>query len=164
MKHKLNHKQKLKLDTLLKLRQKALFGSVKYGRLFDSPEDAANEYVARLLEGLHNKATIHQALTDMARKKGDPRRKYYKEQINVSFTVPIELKKLQLDYDPTDIIENRIMIRQLFEKLTTQQKTVIFLFLEGHTYLEIGKQMKLSAARIQQIHDKSIRQMKKSLN
>ncbi len=69
-------------EKLLKLRHRMLVHA-RY-KQHRSPEDVAQEYVMRLMEGLHSHATVSQAYVDILRIEANGRSKYFQDQLNIN--------------------------------------------------------------------------------
>jgi RNA polymerase sigma factor (sigma-70 family) len=147
---------------IAKLLDRATREGYKYGRLFGTAEDAGYEYVTRLLEGKHSRSTVTQAIIDMARAIGGRKgHDSYEAAKAVALAIPVEPDKfLRLSYDPTDKIDNRIMLTKLVNNLELRERIVVILWLHGWTYLEIAEEFELSQARIHQIWHSAVRHMK----
>jgi len=145
------------------LHTKGIYEARTYGRLFDTEEDGAQEYVTRLLEGKHSHATVEQAFIDMARSLANPRSDNFQAQLGVHLALPTEPEKFRIAHRPFDVVNRRLLLEQLIAKLKPKQRRVILRFLEGYRYHEIAEEMHLTTARIQQIMKKSVDAMRNHL-
>ena len=159
---KKRRRKKIKVETLLKLGERAGRESEKYHHLFGSPEDASQEYIKRLLEGYHSHATVGQAVVDMSRelmgRKGQPG---YEAKKAVALAIQVDPNEIRgTAYRPFDVVNRRLFLEKAIQKLSRQQQGVIMLYLAGYTLEEISIEIGFSEARIHQIWKEAVRNMK----
>ena len=154
-------KRKVKIEKLTKLMRSAEIQSLRFGRLLDSPEDVAQEYACRLLEGRHQRATVYQALLDMAREKADQRRPGYQQQIALNLALPVDPADIHIGVDQISRIDDMMTIEKLTECLSDKQFMVIELSLKGYNLAEIADLLGFTISYIQQVYTKSVVKMRK---
>lgn len=160
-------KKKIKVETLLKLKRRAEFEGAKYGKLLDSPEDAGQEYVTRLLEGKHRKSTVQQALIDMAREQGGrPGQPGHEAKKNLAFATSVDPATIRAAYDPTGDQDNALFLQAALEYVKhPKQRLVLELYLEGLTYQQIAdsEEFGCTQAYIHHLFQKAIKTIRKRL-
>lgn len=125
------------------------------------PDEVANEYVTRLLQGLHKKATIGQAYIDITRTHLNLRSKHKEAIINLEYGSSNSDTLNVVTETPIDQAENRLALHSALSKITDERTQQIFgMLLEGYTYKKIAKRYKLTEGRIQQIIAKEIEYLK----
>jgi DNA-directed RNA polymerase specialized sigma24 family protein len=153
----------IKLETLLKLKSRAEIESLKDGTatLYGGAEDAGQEYVLRLLEGKHRRATVSQAMVDMSReiigRKGQPK---FEAAKAVATAFPTDPELIRTSQRPFDVVNRRLFLEKAMNSLTRKEKVFILAFLDGNNLREIGDLMGFTASRASQIWDEIITKMK----
>lgn len=154
-------RKKIKVDVLLGLMKRAEHESFRYGRLFDSPEDAGQEYALRIFEGLHQRATVGQAVCDMSRElMGRAGQPGYEAKKAVALALQTDPEDIHTSHKPFDIVNRRLFLERAMKRLSHDEKIVMLMFLEGYTYAEIGDFLDLSEGRISQLWLNSVERMK----
>lgn len=134
-----------------------------------SPDDIASEYVCRLLEGYHQRATIAQAYIDICRlqtgRKGQPGYEAKKtlnmlaiseEQMDSTFRIPA-IEDLSVD--------DRLDLERAFSLIKcARTKEMFTLYLKGHNYGEIALIYELTESRVHQILNREMLRLSDRLN
>lgn len=122
-----------------------------------SPEDIAQEYVCRLLEGLHQHATVDQAYIDILRLRSGRKGKGpgYDAKIRLhSLTTEKQMDHLNLIVDDTSNLspDELLDLKAILLKIKHPQTKKVFHYkLLGLNNKEIGKKLGVGESRISQI-------------
>lgn len=151
--------KKLTEETLMKLRQRMVVqASVKRDPY---PEEVANEYVARLLEGLHKKSTVHQAYIDIKRTQMNLRSKYAEAILSLEHGQANSEALGFLECKTNLSMDEKIDLKRILSQIQDERTRWIFVqVLKGWTYQDIATELKLSLARVQQIVTRQIEDLK----
>jgi RNA polymerase sigma factor (sigma-70 family) len=150
-------KRKVKVDQLLKLMARASYEATKYGRLVNTPEDAAQEYAARLLEGRHQRATVPQAMLDIVHANtGKPVMPGYEQKKNMFLAMPVDSERITTGHNPTNKINQRIFLSQAIAKLDERSQVILSMYLEGFTLKEIADEYGCTMSYVQQLWKKAV--------
>jgi hypothetical protein len=160
------NKERLTVSRLLELMERSLIesNSPKYGKVFDSPSDASQEYGKRLLEGKHKHSTVQQALIDIARSLCDSRTKSYEDRRNIHLAGSTELENIMTSYNPTNNIDNRILLIQTISKLNARSQEVMILNISGYTDEEISRYYRCTPGWVCKLRSTAIRDIKLMIN
>lgn len=147
-------------ETLMRLRAK-MHRTASY-KGHPHPDDIAQEYVMRLLEGYHEKATIDQAYVDICRlssgRKGQPGYDA-KRTLNMVASSDEQVKFYTNQPNPFEdfTIDDRLDLEKILSQLDCPRLIHIFTMrLKGFTLAEIGRDLKLTESRINQIVNREI--------
>lgn len=161
MRRKRRRLRKVNIAKLLDLKDRAAMESYRFGNIFQSPEDAGQEYVLRLLEGRHRHATVGQAMIDIAREiSGRSNSPNQKQRQNVMTAIPVMTEVLDRKPALAPDVDTSMLFEGLMIGLSKQQRRVIEMFRIGYTFGDIGKDMELSEARVHQIYKRAVASMK----
>lgn len=122
------------------------------------PEDVAQEYVCRLLEGLHAKATVDQAYVDIQRmrsgRKTQPGYEAKTRLASLASEKQMDATHL-IPNEPPDLnVDEMIDLKMYMSKIKNPRMQVIFeMRLEGFTMLEIAKELGVTQSYIHQLID-----------
>jgi len=153
-------KRKLKLDTLLKLKARGEKEAYAYGRILDSPEDAGQEYVARLLSGRHAHATVQQAMLDMVHAQtGKPVMPGYEAKKNMHLATPLDPERILQGQNPTNRMNQRILLQEVISKLDHRAQVIMSLYLNGYTFGEIAQEFEVTQSYIHQLYWKAVQKI-----
>jgi DNA-directed RNA polymerase specialized sigma24 family protein len=139
-------------EVLLKLRSRMIKHASMNGHAH--PEDIAQEYVVRLLEGHHQKATVSQAYIDILRKQtGRKGHKIYDAKRTLDSVVKTEAQLNSVLHQPNPdeglSIDELIDLKNQLDQIQDSKLRKMFLLrLQGWTYEEIGIEFQYSQAYI----------------
>lgn len=155
-------------DTLIHLRKRMLRKAEISNH--HSPEDIASEYVARLLEGYHTRATIDQAYIDICRlssgRKGQPGYKAKKCLNNLALTEE-QQDHADLQPNPFKTLDQDDLMdleKQISRIQCGRTKDIFTYLLMGLTLQEIGDKYGLTQSRVQQIVSREITYLRESIS
>lgn len=153
---------KISQSTLLKLHAKMLKKAQMKGHPF--PDDVAQEYAMRLLEGLHAKATIDQAYVDILRLRSGRKTQpgYEAKKALASLTTEKQMDHLAFIVDEREDLSQDEMLdlKRLMGRIKNPRMQTIFrLRLEGFTMLEIARSLDVTQAYIHQLIDLEIEKL-----
>lgn len=139
----------------------------KLGRANEA-EDALNEFCAGALEGKHQHQTLDQFAIDYLRKRsGRKGSRGYLERQELQRAASIEQTVLgnQLGIDSRRDVDARLDLERVRDSLKEPRDKLIFQLyhIEGFTMKEIGEELDLSEARVDQLLSKSEREVAKRL-
>ena len=129
-----------------------------------SPEDIAQEYVCRLLQGLHSTATVDQAYIDIMRLTSGRKGLAQYDEKNTLNSLVSEKQMDAIQLIPghsSDLnVDELIDLQAILQKIKhPQSKKVFLLKIEGWTNSEIGNRLGVGEARISQILIKEINRL-----
>jgi RNA polymerase sigma factor (sigma-70 family) len=133
------------------------------------PDDIAQEYCMRLLEGLHKHATVGQAYIDILRKTqaGTRNEKSFMAQTNLLNPHPESEKILGLLLEDTRIIslDEQIDLKQVLEALPREKDRQFLLRrLDGCTHAELAAEEGVTASLIHQRETKLLDKLRLKYN
>lgn len=139
---------------LLQLRLKMVKHATHLGHW--SPEDIASEYVVRLLEGLHQRATIGQAYIDIVRLvSGNKRQPGYKAKQALSMVASQEAQDHFTNTQPSVIQLTQDEMLDLEKACRsikcTRSQFIVHQLLLGFTQREIANELGLTEGRVNQL-------------
>lgn len=158
-------------ETLLSLRKRMLIHATQAGHR--EPEEIASEYVVRLLEGLHQSATISQAYIDILRlqsgRKGASSEENYKKRQALTMVASTEEQEkyyaTQADHEPAISVDEAMDLDRVLSTIKCPKKAKVFaLYREGYTQDEIAVKMKLTLGRINQIINRTCAELHEEVN
>lgn len=153
-------KRKLSLDTLLKLKSRGEKEAYDFGRILDSPEDAGQEYVARLLSGRHAHATVQQAVLDMVHAKtGKPTMPGYEKKKNMHLATPLDPETILQGQNPINKMNTRILLQEVISKLDNRSQAIMALYIGGYTFPEIAREFEVTPSYIHQLYWKAVEEI-----
>lgn len=158
---------KLTQETLIKLRSRMKRKADYSGH--SDPDGIANEYVVRLMEGYHQRATVDQAYIDICRlstgRKGQPGYEA-KKRLNMIPLTAEQNDHADLQPAPSTLSDDQRLDLERALKCIKDKRTLgIFLkVLDGWTYQAIADDMDLTLARIQQIVTREIIAIRETLD
>jgi DNA-directed RNA polymerase specialized sigma24 family protein len=146
--------------TLLRLRHRMLVHA--RCKQHKSPEDIAQEYVMRLLEGLHAHATISQAYVDIVRLEANARSKFFADQIAIHTPNRIHMQDSEdNDVHLVDTLPNpepdlttdeHIDFKHFMEHVSDgRMSEFIRLRIHGEAMKDIGTRYGLTESRVSQL-------------
>lgn len=150
-------------EQLLKLRSRMIKHASISGH--PHPEDIAQEYMCRLLEGLHKKATVGQAYVDILRAtQANARSKNYQKQLDLHSVRPdSEIEKSSEEQDglcTDELLDLKFIIESIED---TRVKRIFNMKLNGYNNLEIAEELNLTEGRISQIIMKETENLRESV-
>nr|BFD64949.1 hypothetical protein BdHM001_36300 [Bdellovibrio sp. HM001] len=123
-------------------------------------EDLKQEYLTRLLEGLHKRATVGQAVIDIYRVMvANSKTSDYEARRNAA-TGPASLEDWTPFADPTESIENRLAISSLTKHLPERDQYIINKILSGDSQRDVADELGLTESRLSQIYLRIIERLK----
>lgn len=155
-------------DELLQLRKRMVKHATSAGNRH--PEDIASEYVVRLLEGLHTRATISQAYIDIMRTKtgrkitnGKCSEESYRSRQSLGMVASSEAQDNYVRTAPVIeelSLDERIDLKRMVQRIKcTRTQEMISLKLEGYVNSEIAAKFSLTESRVHQIIDREIERL-----
>jgi RNA polymerase sigma factor (sigma-70 family) len=158
LKKRRGRKRKLQTPKLLELMDRSRKCKVAQSRLFDSPDDAAQEYGLRMLEGKSQRATVGQALVDMIRERvGRTTAPGFLARMNLGHALYINDETFDRGTDPYEAIDQRLVLEKLVLRLKEREQHIMLMYLEGYTLSEIAREFKVTQAYIHQLwHDATL--------
>lgn len=157
-------KTSIPVETLLRLRLK--MRKLAEVKRHPHPDDIASEYVMRLLQGLHAKASVDQAYIDIIRNtSGRKGGAGYQSRISLSKVASVEKQDYFTLSEPNPLedlsIDDWIDLKRYLAKVECPRVAkVLTLRLEGNTLQEIAEVMDLTESRIQQIISREIERLR----
>lgn len=133
------------------------------------PDDVAQEYCMRLLEGLHKHATVGQAYIDILRKTGAGTRneKSFMAQISLLNPHPESEKILDLLLEDTKAIsiDQQLDLKQIISALPKERDRLFLLRrLDGTTHAEIAAEEGVTPSLIHQRETKLLNKLREKYN
>ncbi len=133
------------------------------------PDDVAQEYCMRLLEGLHKHATVGQAYIDILRKTGAGTRneKSFMAQISLLNPHPESEKILDLLLEDVKVIsvEEKLDLKQIIQALPREKDRQLLLRrLEGTTHAELAAEEGVTPSMVHQRETKLILKLRDKYN